>query len=125
MYNFEISTCGYPVQVLKMWISIHRYRGLWISIHIYPVAQVGAPLAPAQERRALNIGAALPPTGSGPAQPSEVLSYERSHDLVVELRRRAYRQENQKEYFCSTGQENGGTGVYQRLGGVHRAFPDG
>ena len=57
----------------------------------------GAPQAPAQERRAPTIGAALLPTSSGPA-PTLLLSYNeatRRHDLVVEPRWRAYLQENQ------------------------------
>ena len=60
------------------------------------MAQVWARQAPAQERRAPTIGAALLQTGSGPAL-TRLLSYNalRRHDLVVEPRRRAYQQENQ------------------------------
>ena len=62
-----------------------------------------APPAPAHERRAPTIRAALLPTGSGPA-PTRLLSYDavtvegRRHDLVVEPRRRADPQENQCQW---------------------------
>ena len=82
----------------------------------------GAPPAPAQERRAPTIGAALLPTGSGPA-PTRLLSY----DAVTVGRAQtrpcrgattegvparksmsvAYRREYKKAYFSSTGRGDG------------------
>ena len=105
----------------------------------------GAPPAPAQERRAPTIGAALLPTGSGPA-PTRLLSY----DAVTVGRAQtrpcrgattegvparksmsvAYQREYKKAYFRSTGRGNGATGVHQACSdhesdGYHRAFSDG
>ena len=93
----------------------------------------GAPPAPAQERRAPTIGAALLPIGSGPA-PTRLLSYDAvmvgraqtrpCHGATTEgvpARKAmsvAYRLEYKKAYFRSTGRGNGATGV-------HRAFSDG
>ena len=93
----------------------------------------GAPPAPAQERRAPTLGAALLPTGSGPA-PTRLLSYDAvmvgraqtrpcrgSMTEGVQARKSmsvAYRREYKKAYFRSTGRGNGATGV-------HRAFSDG
>ena len=99
---------------------------------VRPVAQVWAPPATAQERRAPTIRAALRPTGSGPAQTlllSYVVAVGRAQTRPcrgaategVPARKpmsAAYRQENQKAYFWSTGRGNGVTGV-------HRAFSDG
>ena len=92
----------------------------------------GAPPAPARERRAPTIGAALLPTCSGPA-PTRLLSYNAvtvgraqtrpcrgATTEGVPARKSmsvAYRREYQKAYssFRSTGRGNGATGV-------HRAF---
>ena len=95
----------------------------------------GALPAPAQERRAPTIGAALLPTGSGPAL-TRLLSYEAvvvgraqtqscrgATTEGVPARKSmsvAYRREYKKadSSFRSTGRGNGATGV-------HRAFSDG
>ena len=95
---------------------------------VRPVAQIWAPQAPAKERRAPTIGAALRPTGSGTA-PTRLLSYDavavgRAQTRAcrgaatdgIQARKAmsaANRQEYRKAYFRSTGRGNGATGVHQ------------
>ena len=107
----------------------HLCQGICYRL-VLPVAHIWAPQAPAQERRAPTVGAALLPTGSGLA-PTRLLLYNTVTVGRAETRpcrgaatedvpaRKptsvAYQQEYQNAYFCSTGRGNGAI----------RAFSDG